>query len=81
MAPKMEGNQNTDGMREALSGLIIRALKKFTRLLRVLSHTRSGPEGTPAHCDASRISAGVLFKESAPAGSRLDTYNQDLLPT
>ena len=26
-------------------------------------------DGTPVHCDASRISAGVQFREYAPAGS------------
>ena len=34
--------------------------------------------GTPAHCDASRISAGVHFRESAPAGRNHAKHFQNL---
>ena len=30
--------------------------------------------GTPAHCDAERISAGVLFRDSAPALLKFFSY-------
>ena len=42
----------------------------------VLSNTRRG--GTPAHCDASRISAGVHFRESAPARRNHAKHFQNL---
>ena len=42
----------------------------------VLFNTRRG--GTPAHCDASRISAGVHFRESAPAGRNHAKHFQNL---
>ena len=37
-------------------------------------------EGTPAHCDASRISAGVLFRDSVAALSKFCNSHPDSSP-
>ena len=66
--PQMEQNNFTAGLCEALSSFYPRAKtdlkypkgKRFTTRVRV-------PEGTPAHCDAERISAGVLCGDCVAA--------------
>ena len=72
MAPKGRGTIWCCGLRVALPGLLNNHYKSINHSVQ----PRWG--GTPAHCDASRISAGVQFGSFAAAGPNNAKHFQNL---
>ena len=70
--PNMEVTQKCDGLRVPLSADHLNREMQVRAIWFVVSHAGGR---TPAHCDASRISAGVLFRDSAPVLSRFFQFS------
>ena len=66
----------TSSLRDGLSGL----LNNHSKSILFFCSTHVG-SGTPAYCDASRISAGVQFRDSAPVGPNHAKHFQILFTT